>query len=213
MNGKILLTSFQTWLPQQTSNSSDDLLQEITKLDEFSSSLTFLRQLPVDVSQASSRAIAKIEELQPNVMICCGMAAKRQKLTVEACATCGHTSHRIRLYSYCLSLCRILRLKKLQDFLPVLLAKSNLPDSILIKTSVDLEKLVAGLSKTEISYEAGKFVCEGLYYEILNHLQKYNLNVSCIFVHVPVLTQDNLPGIIADFRIIMQKMANFANIH
>jgi pyroglutamyl-peptidase len=106
-----------------------------------------------------------------------------------------------------------LRLKKLQDFLPVLLAKSNLPDSILIKTSVDLEKLVAGLSKTEISYEAGKFVCEGLYYEILKHLQKYNLNVSCIFVHVPVLTQDNLPGIIADFRIIMQKMANFANIH
>jgi pyroglutamyl-peptidase len=65
MNGKILLTSFQTWLPHQTSNSSDDLLEEIAKLD-ISPSLTFLRQLPVDVSEASQLVIAKIEELQPD---------------------------------------------------------------------------------------------------------------------------------------------------
>ncbi len=207
MNGKILLTSFQTWLPDQTSNSSDDLLEEIAKLD-ISPSLTFLRQLPVDISEASQLAIAKIEELQPNSIICCGMAAKRKKLTVEACATCGYASTRIRLYSYCLSLCRIVRLKKLQNFLPILLAKSNQPDSILLKPSVDLEKLVASLSVTEISHEAGKFVCEGLYYEILKYLRQANSNTSCIFVHVPVLTQENLSDIVADFRLIMQHMAN-----
>jgi pyroglutamyl-peptidase len=100
------------------------------------------------------------------------------------------------------------RLKTLQNFLPILLAKSNQPDSILLKTSVDLEKLVASLSVTEISHEAGKFVCEGLYYEILKYLRQANSNTSCIFVHVPVLTQENLSDIVADFRLIMQHMAN-----
>ncbi len=212
MNRKILLTSFQTWLPHQKSNASDDLLEVIAQLNDLSASVTFLRQLPVDIPKASHAAIAKIEELQPDAIICCGMAESRTKLTVEFCATCGQSSYRIRLYSYCLSISRHLKLKKLQNFLPVLLAKSNQPDSILIKTSVDLEKLVTELINTEISYEAGKFVCEGLYYEILKYLREHNPNISCIFVHVPVLTPDNSPGIVADFRMIIDKMAFFSDI-
>lgn len=210
MNRKILLTSFQTWLPHQNSNSSDDLLEKIAQLDSFSASLTFLRQLPVDVSQASSQVIAKIEELQPNGIICCGMAERRPQLTVESCATRGYTSYRIRLYSYCMSLCRHLRLKGLQIFLQNLLITSNLSDSILIKTSVDLEELLAETQNTQISHEAGKFVCEGLYYAVLKYLRQHNSNIPCIFVHVPVLTPDNSPDIVADFQVIIDKIADFA---
>lgn len=213
MNRKILLTSFQTWLPHQTSNSSDDLLGEIAQLDALSTSLTFLRQLPVNVPQASSCVIAQIEELQPDGIICCGMAESRTKLTVESCATCGYTSYRISLYSYCLYICRILGLKRLQDFIPTLMARSTQQDSILIKTSVDLDKLMTGLAGTEISHDAGKFVCEGLYYQVLKYLGERKLNISCIFVHVPVLTQDNLPGIVADFQLIIEKMASFPKIY
>jgi pyroglutamyl-peptidase len=55
MSSKVLLTSFQTWLPYQKSNSSDDLLGVI-ELEQFSTaSLFFLRQLPVAVKQASSK--------------------------------------------------------------------------------------------------------------------------------------------------------------
>ncbi len=212
MPRKILLTSFQTWLPHQASNASDDLLEAIAQLDTPSTSLTFLRQLPVDVSEASSRAIAKIKELQPDAIICCGMAESRTKLTVESCATCGYASYRIRLYRYCLSICKILRLKRLQAFLPALLANSNQPNSILIKTSVELDKLISGLAGTEISHDAGKFVCEGLYYQVLTYLTESNLNIHCIFVHVPVLTPENLPRIVADFRLIIEKMASFTNI-
>jgi pyroglutamyl-peptidase len=78
---------------------------------------------------------------------------------------------------------------------------------------VDLEKLVAGLAATEISHDAGKFVCEGLYYQVLKYLRERKLNISCIFVHVPVLTPDNLPGIVADFQLIIEKMASFPKIH
>jgi pyroglutamyl-peptidase len=166
MSQKILLTSFQTWLPHQHSNSSDDLLGEISQIEELSPFLSLLRKLPVNVSEASSSVIAKIKELQPKAIICCGMAESRTQLTVESCASCG------------------------ENFL---------------KTSVNLEKLVAKLGNCEISHDAGKFVCEGLYYEVLKYLQEKPDKPACIFVHIPVLTPDNLSSILADFRLIIQK--------
>ena len=54
MSKKVLLTSFSTWLPHQKSNSSDDLLHEVTKDDSLPASLTTLRQLPVDIHLASN---------------------------------------------------------------------------------------------------------------------------------------------------------------
>lgn len=186
MNEKILLTSFQTWLPEQASNSSDDLLEKISKLEIISPNLIFLRQLPVDVFIAASRVIAKIEELQPHSIICCGMAQSLSKLTVESCASCEYAPKPI--------------------LLPVFPANSHLQDATLIKTSVDLDKLVAKLSETEISHDAGKFVCEGLYYQVLKYIKEHQINISCLFVHVPVLTPDNLPGIVADFRLIIEEI-------
>ncbi|MBD1899522.1 peptidase C15 [Trichocoleus sp. DQ-A3] len=168
MNRKILLTSFTTWLPHQKSNASDDLLQEVGNLDALSLSLSFLRQLPVDVAQASDRVFAKINELQPDAIICCGMAESRTQLSVESCAACGTT---------------------------------------LLKTSVNLEKLLTGSVATEISDDAGKFVCEGLYYSVLDYLQERQINSRCIFVHVPILTPENSSGIMADFLCILKNLA------
>ena len=176
MNTKILLTSFEIWLPHHTSNSSDDLLEELTKIDYLPYSLYFLRQLPVNIEEASSLVIAKINELQPDVIICCGMAEKNQKLTIESQATFQANT---------------------------------------LKTTVDLEKLLSDLTDTAISNDSGKFVCEGLYYLVLNELQTRQVaskslnknNSRCVFVHVPILTPDNLPVIVDDFRLILQKLA------
>jgi pyroglutamyl-peptidase len=166
---KILLTSFETWLPHQKSNSSDDLLMEVTKIDSLFHSLTFLRHLPVDVPQASDRAIAKINELQPDIIICCGMAESRPKLSVESNATYGDTT---------------------------------------LKTPVNLDRVLDGSVGTRISHDAGKFVCEGLYYSVLNHLQKNEMKMQGLFVHVPVLTRNNAAEIMADFELIMQRLAS-----
>ncbi len=165
----ILLTSFQTWLPHQKSNSSDDLLEELTKVEGFAHSLTFLRHLPVDISQASDRAIAKINELQPDIIICCGMAESRRQLSVESNARDGDT---------------------------------------VLKTPVKLDRLLDGSVGTTISHNAGKFVCEGLYYSVLNHLQKNEMKKQGLFVHVPVLTRNNVAGIMADFELIMQRLSS-----
>ena len=166
---KILLTSFETWLPHQKSNSSNDLLMEVAKIDSLSYSLNFLRHLPVDVPKASDHAIAKINELQPDIIICCGMAESRLQLSVESNASDGDT---------------------------------------VLKTSVNLDRLLDGSVGTKVSHDAGKFVCEGLYYSVLNHLPKTDLKSRGLFVHVPVLTRNNVAGILADFELIMQRLTS-----
>jgi len=164
MSRKILFTSFTTWLPHQKSNSSDDLLQEIRKVRDRDS---FLRQLPVDTELASSLTTAKIVELQPDIIICCGMAESRSQLTIEA--------------------------------------KASAEDEVL-NTQVNLFQLIAGIDGVEISYDAGKFVCEGLYYSILKYLQNSQLSSRCIFIHVPILSQDNLAEIKNSFLAVAQRL-------
>lgn len=166
MANKILLTSFDTWLPHQQSNSSDDLLNEISKLKYTSPLLTFLRLLPVDIESASRGAIAKINELQPDAIICCGMAEHRSQLTIESNATCGNT---------------------------------------VLRTQVDLQQLVTGSTGIEISDDAGKFVCEGLYYSVLKYICESQLKSHCIFIHVPILTTENLAIIITNLKLIIYK--------
>ncbi len=117
----------------------------------------------------------KIKAIQRDYIICCGMAASRTQLSVEAGAICG---------------------------------------KIVLQTEVDLEKLVAGAAAIQISHDCGKFVCvrvasrrEGLYYSVLDYLSQNQLTARCIFVHVPVLNQENLMGILADFVLIINKLA------
>ncbi|OKH20788.1 peptidase C15 [Chroogloeocystis siderophila] len=173
MPPQILLTSFTTWLPHQKSNSSDDLIAKIHELYLTNSDLklpllTVLRRLPVDTQQASNYVISKITEIQPNAIICCGMAESRSQLTVESRATCGN---------------------------------------IALRSPIDLEQLIAELSVTQISHDAGKFVCEGLYFAVLNHITTQKLNSHCLFVHVPILTDENIQQVTKDFILIIQRMA------
>jgi len=174
MRKKILLTSFTTWQPHQPSNASDDLLAEIARVENLPYLPIFLRHLPVEVAAASQKAIAKIVEIQPDAIICCGMAENRIYLTVESQASCGTDT---------------------------------------IETSVDLPLLIAGTARTEISHDAGKFVCEGLYYSVLDYLQRQanrqirRCHPRCIFVHVPILTPKNLAETVADFLLILQRLA------
>jgi pyroglutamyl-peptidase len=167
LRSKILLTSFKTWLPHQKSNSSDDLLAYLQQQAFPDAQLTFLRQLPVNIPQASQQTISMIQQAEPDIIICCGMAESRQKLTVESNAIYNGQQ---------------------------------------IKTKVDLEQLICQLSYTKISHDAGKFVCEGLYYQILAYLQQHQPSRLGIFVHVPILHQDNHSQIVNDFHQILSRI-------
>ena len=164
MKAKILLTSFQTWLPHQKSNSSDELLAILQQQVNLAA-LFFLRKLPVNIELATEQVISKIRIIKPDAIICCGMAESRQRLSIEANATC-------------------------QDRC--------------IYTQVDLTELTSNLAITEVSQDAGKFVCEGLYYQILNYTRSLSPQPPCIFIHVPILNQNNLDSIQQDFGLIVK---------
>lgn len=76
-------------------------------------------------------------------------------------------------------------------------------------TPLDLEHLSAGLCHTEISEDAGTFVCNALYADLLRGTEQGELPaVPVLFVHVPVLTAagDGSEAIAADFARLIQRL-------
>ena len=168
MEIKVLLTSFDIWKPEQKSNSSDDLLALISSQKSTDYSLNFIRKLPVDSKIAPEIVISQIEKFHPDIIVCCGMAEKRELLTIESQANSG---------------------------------------SKVMKTSVNLSNLLLGLNEVEISNDAGKFVCEDLYYSVLKYLYESCLKSKCIFVHVPILREVNRDIIMGNFLKILSKIS------
>jgi pyroglutamyl-peptidase len=126
-----------------------------------------LRKLPVDFQLAPKKVIACMQQLQPNLVICCGMAEQRSRLSVES---------------------------------------NGKHEEEVLHTKVDLHPLIEDLPFTEISHNAGRFVCNYTYYSVLKHIQDHQLSTKCLFVHVPVLTQANLEPAIQDFSVLLERL-------
>jgi pyroglutamyl-peptidase len=125
-----------------------------------------LRHLPVDTEAASQITLMAIDTLQPDGVICCGMAETRSHLSVESNARNG---------------------------------------TITRKTAVDLLSLIHDLPGTQISHDAGQFVCEGLYFNVLTHLAAVTWPCDAIFVHVPCFTPANERQLVADFETLLAR--------
>lgn len=80
-------------------------------------------------------------------------------------------------------------------------------------TTVNLSALVQGLSMTAISHDAGRFVCNRLYFDVLDYLQTCHRPVPCMFVHVPGLTEDNRHLIATDFMRVITKMPTYERMN
>ncbi|MFQ3615665.1 MAG: peptidase C15 [Cyanobacteriota bacterium] len=174
MTRTILLTSFDTWKPEQPSNSSDDLLEALLQCDfAFLDSLHLLRRLPVDFEQAPKLAIAHIHQLQPDLVVCCGMAETRDRLNLEMQAVKGDS-------------------------------QSDPNGNRILKTPLDLPRLAADLPHTDLSYDAGQFVCNALYFSLLEQTQA--VQRPCLFVHIPVLTAANRLPILQDFCQLLHRL-------
>ncbi len=126
--------------------------------------LFLLRKLPVDFQLAPQYVIAQMDVLQPDLVICCGMAEHRSLLTVES--TGRHKTDAL-------------------------------------STAVAVDRLVKRLEFTEVSHDAGTFVCNHLYYAVLKYIRDRGLNCRCLFVHVPVLNEMNLAPVLKDFLAIL----------
>lgn len=79
-------------------------------------------------------------------------------------------------------------------------------DESILYTGIDLEALTADLSMTDISHDAGQFVCNTLYFNMLSHFEQKDSDHHCIFVHVPVLTEENSEQLLTDFVSIIERL-------
>jgi pyroglutamyl-peptidase len=166
----VLITTFQTWLSHQASNSSDDLIAYLLQTGQLPIDCHCLRHVPVDFNVASRQVIAKIAELQPRLVLCCGMAESRTQLSIEGN---GYFQSDYRF------------------------------------TSVPLVQIITQTQNTVISQDAGRFVCNHLYYQVLRHLSNgdragTNPSIPCLFIHVPPLNESNRAAIAADFLTILK---------
>ncbi len=73
-----------------------------------------------------------------------------------------------------------------------------------LQTLVNVADLSTRLQVTGISHDAGRFVCNDLYYGVLDYIRYCQLPIVSLFVHIPLLTPENIPGILSDFLTICQ---------
>ena len=165
----LLLTSFVPWLAHQTSNSSDDLVVALQDQNKLPIDSVWLRHVPVCFELAPALVIPELLRLRPQAIICCGMAESRTRLSIEKQAV-----------------------KK------QVVGKASAKAQTL-QTSVEVHDLLKGTLQSEVSYDAGRYICNHLYYQVLAAIERTHLNTVAVFVHVPILTDENRSVMLSDF--------------
>lgn len=78
-----------------------------------------------------------------------------------------------------------------------------------LQTPVNVSALLAGTLLSDVSDDAGSYVCNHLYYRVLKFINDARWQTVGIFIHVPVLSRENKRLILNDFIHIASKLAAF----
>lgn len=166
---RVLITTFDTWLPHQKSNASDDLVLALEAESALPNDCQVLHGLPVDVDAAFELIQAAVQDRTPDYLFCCGMAETRSRLNFELQAVCGDQVRR-----------------------------SPIPEAY-------WNSLRTCWRCAELSEDAGRFVCNGLYYRLLDERARLG-NPQVLFVHVPLVIEANQADLMADFQLLLQRL-------
>ena len=166
---RVLITTFDTWLPHQKSKASDDLVLALESAAALPSDCQVLHSLPVDVEQAFAQIQSVAQETPPDYIFCCGMAETRSRLNFELQAVCGDQVRR-----------------------------SSIPTAY-------WNSLRTRWRCAELSEDAGRFVCNGLYFRLLDERAQLG-NPRVLFIHVPLVTETNRFDLMADFQLLVQRL-------
>jgi pyroglutamyl-peptidase len=89
-------------------------------------------------------------------------------------------------------------------------------DGKILQTSVDVTALLSNTYLSQVSDDAGTYVCNALYYDVLSFIYRHRWPINCVFVHIPILPSPLLKGsqrklILADFVQITNQLAASIN--
>lgn len=81
-----------------------------------------------------------------------------------------------------------------------------------LETRLDLTALRSDTHWTTISHDAGRYVCNALYYQVLSYLASSDAATQGLFIHVPLLTDYNRELIVRDFAVILSRIRKIATL-
>ncbi|MCM3124655.1 pyroglutamyl-peptidase I [Mesobacillus sp. AQ2] len=175
---KILISGFEPF-GKMNINPTEKLLSEAEKFSIGNVEIETIL-LPVNYDECAEELINKIEEIQPDVVISCGLAAGRTAITPERIG---------------------INIKDTGSGDPYPDNRGNIPtDEAIDEQGPDglfstlpnrlIEKNLKELHiPASISNSAGTFICNNTLYAVLNHIRKNNLAIKAGFIHFPASTE------------------------
>lgn len=172
---KILMTCFQPFAGNST-NSSLELLKKMPK--SYKNHKIYQLILDVAYVEAGQKVIEEIKKIHPDLILLFGQAGGRSCLTIEYFAL-------------------NMRSSEIEDNRGVVLTMEEIlkDGDLALKTTLPLDRIkdcVGNLLK--LSYHAGTYVCNDVYYQVLHFLKEYELEIPCGFLHIPYLKEQGEMG-------------------
>ena len=165
---KVLLTGFEPF-----HKASSNPTQEIVRIIE-SEKLTNVKTLvlPVEFGKSGQIACEAIDDFKPDVVLALGQAEGRSDITPEKIAI--NLDH-ARIPD---------NAGKMPNNAAII---QGGPDGLFSTLPVDeiVEKLIGADIPSSISYSAGTFVCNNVFYLIQSHCKDQNIKSG--FVHIPLM--------------------------
>lgn len=173
---KILLTGFETFGSHPT-NPTIALVKELQKRRTEEIEILILN---VGYDLDGKRVISKIQETHPDLVLSFGLAGGRSKVCFEAVALNVRNSI-------------------VPDNQGILCKHQKIGTGALAyESNICYTKLEEKLSRSDfsISYHAGTFICNDVYYQELEYINQNHLNILCGFIHIPYVKEftDELPS-------------------
>lgn len=164
---KILITGFKPFNKDKI-NPTSMIIKEFNDLN--------IKTLELDVvyNLDAKKIIETIKEYNPNLVLMMGLAGGRKKVMIEyfalnmQSASIPDNSELIKNHN---------------------IIDKNAP--LAYATNIDVVKLKEDVNDDnfDISYHAGTFVCNDVYFQVLDFIYKNNLNIKCGFIHVPYIKE------------------------
>lgn len=188
---KILLTGFKPF----GKNSSNPTLKLIEELKKRRKENIDTLNLEVVYGLDGEKAVERIRDTQPNLVLSFGLAGGREAVCLETRAVNSRDSH-------------------MRDNQGQIFTNEKISDGPLFyETNLNVEHLQKSINLRNfmISTSAGTYVCNDVYYQELDYIYQNHLNILCGFIHIPYIESNNgLPFL--EFEIVYQLVSTIIDL-
>ena len=170
---KILITGFKPF-NQDEINPTEKILESIDS--HYKSNEIYKLLLNVEYKKDANKIQEEIQKIHPDLVIMMGLAGGRNDVCLEKVAL-------------------NFRHATIKDNAGILISNEKISSNspIAYETTLNLNKILDSLNinRLSISYSAGTFICNDVYYSTLDYINKNNLNTKALFIHFPYLTEQS----------------------